>query len=85
MQNVAEVIIRAIASNPEAVQISSSEDGERTVLTVQVDPADVGRVIGRQGRTINAVRTVVKAAGLKTQQHVSLDLVTPDDEEDEEE
>lgn len=80
MQNVAEVIIRAIASNPEAVQITSSDDGERTTLTVQVDPADVGRVIGRQGRTINAVRTVVKAAALKTNQHVNLDLVTPEDE-----
>ena len=84
MQNVAEVIIRAIASNPDAVNISASDDGERTILTVQVDPTDVGRVIGRQGRTINAVRTVVKAAGLKTNQHVSLDLVTPEDEEDDE-
>jgi len=82
MQNVAEVIIKAIATNPQGVVISERHDGERTVLTVQVDPADVGRVIGRQGRTINAVRTIVKAAGLKSQQQVSLDLVTPEDAEE---
>jgi hypothetical protein len=80
MQNVAEVIIKAIATNPEGVVVNSSLDGDRTVLTVQVDPADVGRVIGRQGRTINAVRTIVKAAGLKSQQHVSLDLLTPEEQ-----
>jgi hypothetical protein len=82
MQNVAEVIIKAIATNPEMVVVNSVDDGEKTVLTVQVDPADVGRVIGRQGRTINAVRTIVKAAGLKSQQHVSLDLVTPEQEQE---
>lgn len=82
MQNVAEVIIKAIATNPGGVVVSERQDGERTVLTVQVDPTDVGRVIGRQGRTINAVRTIVKAAGLKSQQQVSLDLVTPEDAEE---
>ncbi|HEY9720462.1 MAG TPA: KH domain-containing protein [Oscillatoriaceae cyanobacterium] len=80
MQQVAEVILRAIASQPDHVVVSCEEDGERTVLTAQVDQADVARVIGRQGRTINAVRTVVKAAALKNQQQVSLELLTPDDE-----
>lgn len=82
MQNVAEVIIKAIATNPDSVVVNSSNDGEKMVLTVHVDPVDVGRVIGRQGRTINAVRTIVKAAGLKSQQQVSLDLVTPEDQDE---
>lgn len=81
MQHIAEVLIKAIASKPDHVVVKKAHDGERIVLTVSVDPDDVARVIGRQGRTINAVRTIVKAAGLKTQEHVSLDLLTPEDEE----
>jgi hypothetical protein len=78
IKNVAEVLLRAIASQPDAVAIESQEDGTRTVLTVTVDEADVPRMIGRKGRTINAVRTIVKAAGLKAQRQVSLDLVAPE-------
>jgi predicted RNA-binding protein YlqC (UPF0109 family) len=78
VQNVAEVLLKAIASKPEAVGIEVNEDGSRTTLTVTVDESDVPRVIGRKGRTINAVRTIVKAAGLKTQRQVSLDLLAPE-------
>lgn len=80
MQAVAEVILKALASRPDAVVVETTNDGGRTVIKAHVDQADVARVIGRQGRTINAVRTVVKAAALKHNQQVSLDLVTPDDE-----
>jgi predicted RNA-binding protein YlqC (UPF0109 family) len=75
---VAEVLLKAIASQPDAVAIETHEDGTRTVLTVTVDDADVPRMIGRKGRTINAVRTIVKAAGLKAQRQVSLDLNAPE-------
>lgn len=78
VRNVAEVLLKAIASNPDAVGIEEREDGSRTTLTVTVDQADVPRMIGRKGRTINAVRTIVKAAGLKAQRQVTLDLVTPE-------
>ncbi|MEB3283829.1 MAG: KH domain-containing protein [Candidatus Sericytochromatia bacterium] len=78
VQNVAAVLLKAIAANPEAVGIEVSEEGSRTTLTVTVDEADVPRVIGRKGRTINAVRTIVKAAGLKAQRQVSLDLLAPE-------
>lgn len=78
IRNVAEVLLKAIASQPDAVAIETEVDGSRTVLTVTVDEADVPRMIGRKGRTINAVRTIVKAAGLKAQRQVSLDLVAPE-------
>ena len=78
MQAVAELILRALASQPDAVVVETTEDAGRTVLKAHVDQADVARVIGRQGRTINAVRTIVKAAALKHNQQISLDLVTPD-------
>ena len=79
MQAVAEVILKALASQPESVVVETVEDSGKTVLKAQVDQADVARVIGRQGRTINAVRTVVKAAALKHNQPISLDLVTPEE------
>lgn len=78
VKNVAEILLRAIASNPEAIGIETRDDGSRTTLTVTVDQVDVPRMIGRKGRTINAVRTIVKAAGLKSQRQVTVDLVTPD-------
>ena len=81
MKQVAEIILKAIASVPEDVAIESSADGDRTLLTVHVNQQDVGRVIGHKGRTINAVRTLVKAAALKHQHQVSLDLIAPDEPE----
>jgi predicted RNA-binding protein YlqC (UPF0109 family) len=78
VKNVAEILLRAIASNTEAIGIETRDEGSRTTLTVTVDQADVPRMIGRKGRTINAVRTIVKAAGLKSQRQVTVDLITPD-------
>ena len=79
MKHVAEVILKAIASVPEDVLIETQSEGDRTLLTVHVNQADIGRVIGHKGRTINAVRTLVKAAALKHQHQVSLDLIAPDE------
>ena len=81
MKNVAEIILRAIASHPEDVVIDCQTETDRTLLTVHVNQLDVGRVIGHKGRTINAVRTLVKAAALKHQLQVSLDLIAPDEPE----
>ena len=79
MKHVAEVLLKAIATVPDDVSIETQTDGDRTLLTVHVNPQDVGRVIGHKGRTINAVRTLVKAAALKHQRQISLDLVAPDE------
>ncbi len=78
VQNVAEVLLRAIATQPDSLRIERVDEGDRTAFTVQVDPTDVGRVIGRKGRTINAIRTIVKAAGLKAQRQINLELMAPD-------
>ena len=80
MQKIAEHILKALANHPEAVRVTSADDGDRTTLTVKVDATDTGRVIGRQGRTINALRTVVRAAGLRRGRRVELDLLEPDED-----
>lgn len=54
--------MRLLASNPEAVVVEEKVDAEGRHVSVQVDPEDVGRLIGRGGRTVRALRTVARAS-----------------------
>ncbi len=56
-----EHLVKGIVDNPDAVQVSSRSSTRGEVLEVRVDPADLGRVIGRSGRTAKALRTVIGA------------------------
>lgn len=76
-----ELIVKMLVKNSEevAVQASSFEADEENLpqldITLQVHPDDRGRVIGRRGKTINALRTVVKAAAIKSQQRVNIEVL----------
>lgn len=72
---VAEIILKGIVSQPDAVEITRSDDEDAIRLGVRVDPEDVGKIIGKQGRTINAIRAVLRAAGAKQQETIYLDLL----------
>lgn len=72
---VADIILQGIVSHPEALRIERRDDPDAIRLGVQVDPDDVGKVIGKQGRTINAIRTVLRAAGAKQREPIYLDLL----------
>jgi predicted RNA-binding protein YlqC (UPF0109 family) len=64
---------------PDAVAVSSfTEDDGTVVLELQVAPDDTGKVIGRGGRTVAALRTVVKAASVKEQKRVLVDVLDGD-------
>ncbi|MGE5707020.1 MAG: KH domain-containing protein [Bacteroidota bacterium] len=77
MEAIAKTILGALVTNQDAVRIDcGEEEGNRLKITIQVDPADVGKVIGKQGRTINAIRVVMKAAASKRQQQVNVELLT---------
>lgn len=85
LRDAVELVIKALASNPEAVVVDEEENTPELIsLRVTVDEADRGRIIGRQGRTINALRTVVKAVAMKNQQKVQLEVSATDDEDYEE-
>lgn len=62
---VCEYICRSIVSQPDEVQVEADGDDERVELTVTVGDGDTGRVIGRRGRTAQAIRAVVRAAAAK--------------------
>jgi len=55
------------------------EDGDVMVLELRVAPADIGKVIGRQGRTVKSMRTVLGAASLKLQQRYELEIIEEDE------
>ena len=74
-RDVVEVIARALADQPDAVTVTERENRGQTVVELTMAPGDMGRVIGRQGRTAQALRTVVKAAATGEGSHVLVDIV----------
>ncbi|GGA54033.1 UPF0109 protein [Edaphobacter acidisoli] len=68
-------IARALVDKPESVIVESTHDGEGTLLRLHVSPEDVGKVIGKQGRTARSLRTILSAASMKLKHRYSLDIV----------
>ena len=62
MKELVEVIAKALVDKPEAVHVTEREEDGETILELSVDSADMGKVIGKQGRIAKAIRCVVKAA-----------------------
>lgn len=76
MRELIEFLARSLVDNPDEVQTRTYERGEQgTVVELEVAPADLGKVIGRQGRTARAIRTLLSAAGQKSRRRYSLDIV----------
>ena len=68
-------IVTSIVDDPDAVQVETSESRGRVRLDVRVGPGDLGRVIGRRGRTAQSIRTVVRAAASKDAADVDIEFV----------
>ena len=75
MTNLVTAIITPLVEHPEEIQVSETGDGSVITVEVRVAPDDMGRVIGKGGRVINAVRTVVKAAATKRNIKVFVEVV----------
>jgi predicted RNA-binding protein YlqC (UPF0109 family) len=72
---VLDHIVRSIVDDPDAVRVDESTAGGRTRLDVRVGPGDLGRVIGRRGRTAASVRTVTRAAAAKDGVEVDIEFL----------
>jgi uncharacterized protein len=70
-----ESLVRDLVDHPDAVSVSSFEDEGVLVYEVTVDPSELGRVIGRQGRTVQALRTLLEAAGARHGGYYELEIV----------
>ena len=76
MQELVEYLVKVLVDEPDEVSVSVNEMAGITTYEVSVADGDLGKVIGRQGRIANALRTVVKAAALKSGQRVGLEIAS---------
>ncbi|MCL5103988.1 MAG: KH domain-containing protein [Armatimonadetes bacterium] len=75
MKNLIEILVKALVDNPDAVEVSEMDEGSSITYEVTVNPDDLGKVIGKQGRVANALRTVAKAAALKDHKSVYVKIL----------
>ena len=75
MKELLAVIAKSLVDEPDAVQVSEREGDRATVLELRVADADMGKVIGKQGRIAKCIRTVMKAAASRENKHVVVEIV----------
>ncbi len=75
MKQVLETIIKNIVENQEAVSINEKEEADKITYEVKVDDKDMGRVIGKQGKVANSIRTLMKALGSREKKKVVVEFL----------
>jgi predicted RNA-binding protein YlqC (UPF0109 family) len=75
MKEAVERIVKALVGEPDAVDVSEEQDGKNVRIALRVASADMGRIIGREGRTVKAIRSLLYAAGQKHGKRFMLDLL----------
>jgi hypothetical protein len=78
MQELVTEIARALVDEPDAVTVEAVKRTENTVLRLRVAPSDVGKVIGKQGRTARSMRTILGAVSMKYHHRYTLDILEED-------
>jgi len=76
MKDLVEYLVKALVDKPDEVKISQTEGESVTIIEIRVASDDAGKVIGKEGRIANAIRTIVKAAGAKNQKRVTVEIMT---------
>lgn len=77
-QEFLEYIVRAIVNNPDGVKSTRTVDERGVLITLDVTPSDIGYVIGRQGMTVRAIRTLLRVVGAKNNASVNLKINEPE-------
>lgn len=80
-QAFVEYVVKALVSNPEAVEVNRSVDEMGVLLELTVDPSDMGKVIGKAGATAKSIRTLLRVLGAKHDARVNLKIVEPEGSE----
>lgn len=75
MKELIQYIVRAVVDNPDEVYVSEIEGGQTTVLELKVAKSDLGKVIGKQGRNAQAIRTILSAVSAKIKKRVVLEII----------
>jgi predicted RNA-binding protein YlqC (UPF0109 family) len=75
MEELLRFLARCIVNDPESIEVSTSEEERRLEFQLRVAQEDMGRVIGKNGKTVNAIRSVMKAASVKAEKKVSVEVL----------
>ncbi len=75
MGELVEFIAKALVDNPDAVSVNQVEGSQSVIIELKVAPEDMGKIIGKQGRIAKAIRTVVKAAAIKDNKRVVVEII----------
>ena len=75
MLALVEHLAKSLVDQPEAVKVTQVENGKEITIQLTVAPEDMGKVIGKQGRIAKAIRTVVKAAAVKANKKVTVEIM----------
>ena len=80
MQAFLEQVVKGLVDHPDAVDITEVEQERTTVYELRLDPTDVGRIIGKSGRRINAIRSLVQAGSAKAGKFTRLEVIDEKDD-----
>ena len=75
IKELMEILVKALVDKPEEVEITEVEGEQTTVVELKVAKDDLGKVIGKQGRTARAMRTILGAASAKVRKHCVLEII----------
>ena len=75
MKELVELIAKALVDNPDKVQVSQLDGEQSSIIELKVAQEDLGKIIGKQGRTAQAIRVILGAAGMKLKKRFNLELI----------
>ena len=75
MKEIIELIAKSLVDNPDKVKVSQLDGEQTSIIELKVAPEDVGKVIGKQGRTAQAIRIILGAAGMKLKKRYNLEII----------
>ncbi len=81
MKELIEYIVKSLVENPDQVAISETQGEKVSIIEVRVAETDMGKVIGKEGKIANAIRTVAKAAAGKAQKRVNVEFISKEEKQ----
>ena len=75
MKEMLEILVKNLVDNPDKIEITEKDEGKTVTLELRVDPADMGKVIGRQGKIAKAIRVLMKAYAEKEDKKVNVEII----------
>jgi predicted RNA-binding protein YlqC (UPF0109 family) len=75
VKELIELIAKSLVDNPDNVEVSQLEGEQSSIIELKVAPQDIGKVIGKQGRTAQAIRIILGAAGMKLKKRFNFEII----------